>query len=139
VAANISLAVAHETVLALGAGSALLGLGWGFVLAGVYSVVVQTASKDKTSVAAAVTFSARNIGSSLGLTAAAAIITAVGLVGPFDRDVGFTRAFVLAAAGAGATLLLSSRLPGRRAEPSTATTAAARRSSAGGSAVPGWR
>jgi MFS family permease len=112
IAAFVSLALAHETVVALGTGSALLGLAWGFILAGVYSVVVRTAGADKTSVAAAVTFSVRNIGASVGIAAAAAIITGAGFVGPFHREVGFTRALLLGAAGAGATLLLSSFVPG---------------------------
>jgi MFS family permease len=120
-AGYISLALAHGTVFALGGGTTLLGLAWGFLLTGVYSVVVRAAPEDKTSVAAAVTFSGRAIGVSVGTTAAAAIITAAGFFGRFHSEVGFTRAFALGAAGALAAFLLSALLPGRNPEPAVAT------------------
>lgn len=113
IAAFVSLTLAHSTAFALAAGSALLGLAWGFMLTGIYYVVIRSVSTDKTGVAIAVNVVIRNTAVAIGAQAAFAIVAAVELVDQFPAESGYTRAFVMGAAGAGVALLASALLPGR--------------------------
>jgi MFS family permease len=122
VAGYLSLALGHDTAFALACGSAVIGLAWGLILTGIYPVVLRSAGTDKTSIAAAVVLVCRNIGVSVGVTVAAAIIAGAGLVGPFRDDVGYARAFLFGAIGAGVMLLLAAWLP-RRAVPAVTSRA----------------
>jgi MFS family permease len=117
VAAYVSLTLAHGTAFELAAGSALVGVAWGFILTGIYSVVIRSASTDKTGVAIAVNVVIRNTAVAIGAQAAFAIVAAVALVGQFPAESGYTRAFVMGAAGAGLALLASALLPGRAVAP----------------------
>jgi MFS family permease len=112
-AGYVSLALAHATPLALGAGSAVVGLSWGLVLTGIAAVVVRRAPRDKTSVAVAVMVVSRNTAVSIGAQVAFALVAGAGVVAGFPAEAGYTRAFVLAAAGAVVTLLASLLVPGR--------------------------
>ncbi len=105
------LAMNHDTVGALAAGSALLGMAWGLILTGIYPVILRSASPDKTGVAVAVAVVFRNTALSVGVTMAFVIIADAG------ADTGYTWALLLGAAGALATLLASRLLPGTRAAP----------------------
>jgi MFS family permease len=113
IAAYVLLALVHDGAVALSAGSALLGLAWGFILTGYYPVVIRGASLDKTGVAVAVNVVVRNTAVSVGVQAAFAIIVGAGTAGAFQAESGYTRAFVLGAAGAGLALLTAALMPGR--------------------------
>jgi MFS family permease len=113
VAGYLSLALAHDTAFALASESAAIGLAWGLILTGIYPVVLGTAGRDKTSIAAAVVLVFRNTGVSVGVTVSAVVIAGAGLAGPFHDEAGFTRAFLVAAAGAVAAFLLAAWLPRR--------------------------
>jgi predicted MFS family arabinose efflux permease len=115
VAGYLALALAHGTAFALASESAAIGLAWGVILSGIYPVVLRTAGTDKTSIAAAVVLVFRNTGVSVGVTVSAVVIAGAGLAGQFPDEAGFTRAFLVAAAGAVAAFLLAAWLP-RRAE-----------------------
>ena len=110
--------------LGLGAGSVLIGLGWGTILTGYYVVVLQRASADKSTIAVSVTAIFRNTGVSVGVTAAFAVIAAAGFTGEFRSESGYTAALVMAAVGAFGTLLASLTLPGRAAREAQAGTPA---------------
>jgi hypothetical protein len=101
-------------VLALGAASAAIGAGWGLILTGVYPVVLRSAGGDQTSVAPAVTLVFRNMSVSIGVTVAFVLITDAGNMGAFRAETGYTRAFILGAAGAAFAVLTGMLLPGRR-------------------------
>jgi MFS family permease len=115
VAGYASLTLAHTTWAALAAGSAVVGLAWGFILTGVYPVVIRSASTDKTAVAVAVNVVVRNTAVSVGTQVAFAIVTGAGVVGAFPSESGYTRAFVVAGIGAGVLLVASAFMPGRAA------------------------
>jgi MFS family permease len=115
VAGYVSLALAHATTFALGAASAVLGLAWGFILTALYPVVLRGASAERSAIAAAVTLLFRNASLSVGVTVTFVLITSAGRHGPFPADAGFTRVFLVAAAGAAATFAAALLLP-RRAD-----------------------
>jgi MFS family permease len=115
----LSLIAAHSSALALAAGSAVVGLGLGLILTGLYAIVLRRAPIDKTAVAAAVTVTFRNTAVSLGVTLAVVIVTSAGLNEHFVAESGFTRAFWLAAGGAAVAFIAALFLPGR--EPSRPT------------------
>jgi MFS family permease len=114
VAGYLSLAMSHSGVVAVGAASAAIGASWGLILTGVYPVVLRSASADKSAVAPAVTLVFRNISVSLGITIAFVLISDAGYAGAFRAEIGYTRAFVLGAAGATCAVLAALLLPGRR-------------------------
>ncbi len=116
IAGYSSLAIARSSVFALATGSAVIGLGVGFVLTAIYSVVVRSVSADKTAVGIAVNVVARAVAVSIGAHVAFAIIIGAGLVGPFPAESGYTRAFLMGAAGAALVLCASALLPGREAQ-----------------------
>jgi MFS family permease len=113
IAAYVFLAFEHTGRAALMTGTTLLGLAIGLVLTGVYSVVMNRSSSDKTSVAMAVNIVARNTAAAVGGQVSVAIVTAAGLVGGFPAGTGYTRAFLVSAIVAGALLLSSAFLPRR--------------------------
>ena len=76
-------------------------------------MVLRSAGTDKTSIAAAVVLVFRNTGVSVGVTVSAVVIAGAGLAGQFRDEAGFTRAFLIAAAGAVAAFLLAAWLPRR--------------------------
>ena len=112
-ALGIAAYVSLDTQIELMAGGAVLGLGLGFILTGIYSVVIRSAGVDKTGVAVAVNVVVRNTALAVGAQVAVAIVSGAGLVGHFQADSGYTRAFAVGAAGAGVLLLASVLLPGR--------------------------
>jgi MFS family permease len=114
VAGYVSLALWHNSVFALGAASAGIGSSWGLILTGIYPVVLRGASADKTAVAPAVTLVFRNLSVSLGVTVAFVLISDAGYFGSFRAEIGYTRAFVLGAAGAAFAVLTAMLLPSRR-------------------------
>ena len=114
-AGYVSLALAHSSPFALGAGSAIVGLAWGFVLTGVAAVVVRSAPADTTGVAVAVMAVTRNTAVSIGAQVTFAIVIGAGLSGGFAAEEGYERAFWLAAAGAVVTLVSARLMPARPA------------------------
>jgi len=112
---NLALSLWHGSVLAIALGSSGIGLGWGFILPGIYMVVLRWASADKSAVAASVTAIVRNTGVSVGVSVAFAIVTAAGLSGEFSSESGFVDALLVAALGSCATLVAALTLPGRHA------------------------
>jgi MFS family permease len=120
VAGYASLAALHTTALALAAGCAVVGLGWGLVLTGIYPVVFGEASLDKGAIAPAVVLLHRNAGLSVGVTISFVIITAAGSSGHFPAETGFTWTFLVAAVGSAAALLVSLLLPRRASAPQLA-------------------
>jgi len=119
VVAYLSLALEHGSAAALAGGTAGTGVSWGLILTGIYAVVMRSVAADTSGVAAAVIAATRITGTAVGAQAAFAVIAASGAVGAFPADAGFTRAFVMAAIGAGATLVAAAFLPGRRRSFST--------------------
>jgi predicted MFS family arabinose efflux permease len=101
VAGYISLASAHGSAAALALGSAVIGLGLGLVPTGYLPVALRSAAVDKSSIAASVVLVARNVGTAMGLTAAAAVVTGAG----------YTRALVFGAVAAAVVALLGGWLP----------------------------
>ena len=119
VAAYLSLALEHGSAAALAGGTAVTGISWGVILTGLYAVVMRSVAADTSGVAAAVIVATRITGTAVGAQAAFAVIAAAGVVGSFPAEAGFTRAFVMAAIGAGATVVVAAFLPGRRRNAST--------------------
>ena len=106
--------------------SAVLGVAWGLVLTSIYTVVIRSASTDKTAVAVAVNVLMRNTALAVGVQVAFAVITGAGLTDGFPAESGFTRVFLMGFVGACVTLLASATLmPGRTAMPPIAVVAAA--------------
>jgi MFS family permease len=109
----VSLALAHGSAVELAAGSAAVGVGWGLILTAVYPVVIRGSSTDKTGVAIGVNVVIRNTSAAVGTQVAFAILTGAGVVAGFTAEDGFTRGFVLGAAGAAVAVAVSLLLPGR--------------------------
>jgi MFS family permease len=107
------LAASHSSTVALGLGTATVVVGSGFIPVAILSVVLRNVRSEKSAVATAVTLVFRSIGLAVGVTVAFAVISGAGLDGPFPNEAGFTRAYVVAAAGAAFVLLASVFLPGR--------------------------
>src|SRR5262245_52480069 len=115
IAGNLALAVWNDTGAALAIGGSVVGLGWGFILPGVYTVVLRHASEDKSTVATAVVATFRTPAGAVGVTVSFAIVTAAGLSGQFRDESGFRNALLVAALGAAGTLVAGLTLPGRGA------------------------
>jgi MFS family permease len=113
-----SLALAHGSWAELSIPTAALGVSVGFILTGVYPVVIRNSEVEKTGVAVAVTADVRNMAVTVGAQVAYAILIGAGLVGPFVAEEGFTRVFVMGGIGAGIALLTAGFMPGRAATPS---------------------
>jgi MFS family permease len=107
------LAASHSSAVALGVGTAIVAVGSGFIPTAILAVVLRNAGSDKTGVAPAVTLLFRSLGVSVGVTSAFVVISGAGLDGPFPNDIGYTRAYLVAAAGAALVLLACLFLPGR--------------------------
>ena len=105
----------HSSALALGIGTATVVVGSGFIPTAILAVVLRNVRWDTSAVATAVTLVFRSIGLAIGVTVVFSVISGAGLDGPFPNEAGFTRAFLVAAAGAAFTLLASFFLPGRHA------------------------
>jgi MFS family permease len=105
----LALAFAHGTPFTLSVESAALGLAWGLILTGIYSVVIRGAGEDETGVAVAVTVVFRNTAVAMGVTVAFVIIAEAGA-----DEAGYTSAFLVAAAGAALGMVAAALLPGRR-------------------------
>jgi MFS family permease len=116
-AAYVLLAVTHDSVAALTVASAAIGVGWGAVPASFYSVVLGRVDEGRSAVSVSVPLVFRNIGASVGLTAAFAVLSGAGSSGPFPADDGFVRCFVLAAAATGLVAAAGLSLPGSAPEP----------------------
>jgi MFS family permease len=111
VAGYASLAVADASPATLAAGSAAVGLAWGFILTGIASVVVRSAPVRSTSVAVAVNAVTRNTAAAIGAQVAFAIIAAAETIGPFPVESAYTLVFTLGAGGAALLLLASASMP----------------------------
>jgi EmrB/QacA subfamily drug resistance transporter len=111
----VSLVTAHDTALALAFGSAVIGIGWGLVPTGYLPVVLRSADVDKSSVAVSIVALVRNVGTSMGVTAAFSVVAGAGLVGGVPPEAAYERAFVLGAVAAAALALLAAGLPARAA------------------------
>ena len=114
VAGYVALAAAHGTAEAIALATGVLGIGLGFTVTGILTLVGRAATLDKTSVATAVNAVTRTTGSAVGSAAAAAIITGALTVGPLPAESGFTDCFTMGAIVSGVALLASVLLPGRR-------------------------
>ena len=112
--AFLSLALAHDSIAALATGNAAAGFSWGLILTGLNVVVMRSVAAGTSGVAAAVLATMRITGTAVGVEAAFAVLAAAGLAGAFPAGAGFTRAFVMGAIGAAATLVAAAFLPGRR-------------------------
>lgn len=113
-AAYLLLIAAHDSAGPIATGVAGIGLGIGFTVTAIISVVARAAPLDKASIAVAVHAVVRTSGVAIGTAATAAIITGAGLVGPVPAESGYTDAFVLGAIASGCALLAAALLPGRR-------------------------
>ena len=107
------LALVHDSAVALGFGSAVIGVGWGTVLTGVASLVVRSARHDQTSIAVAANVVVRNTSVSIGTQVGFAIVAAAPVVAGFPAESGYTNVFWMGAAGAGVLLASSLLLRGR--------------------------
>jgi MFS family permease len=110
------LAFAHGHVAVVVLCCIGVGLGWGAIPTSLYPIVLRNAGEDRSATAAAVTAVSRNVGSATGTTVAAVVIAAAAGLSP--ADTGYTRALLVAAAGACVILAASALLP-RRREPFT--------------------
>jgi MFS family permease len=115
--AYIFASQAHDDAAELAITTGAVGVTFGFTLTGIASVVVRTAERQKTSVAAGVNSVLRTTGSAIATAATAALITGAGLVGPFPAESGYTRAFVMGAIACACGLVAAALLPGRRRVP----------------------
>ena len=113
IAAYGFLLVADWTPAVFAVGSGIFGLAWGFVLTGIFPVVIRTSSVDKTSVAVAINLVVRSTALAVGTQIAFAIIEGAGLVGKLPAESGFTRVFAVGIVGVCATLLAAALMPGR--------------------------
>lgn len=103
----------HSSAVALGIGTATVVVGSGLIPTAILAVVLRNVGTDKSAVATAVTLLFRSVGLSVGVTVAFAVISGAGLDGQFPNEAGFTRAYLIATAGAAFALLASFFLPGR--------------------------
>ena len=113
IAGYTSLALAHASTTALAIGSAALGLAWGLILTGIASVVVRSATPDRTSVAVAVNAVTRNTAVAIGAQVAFAIIAGADVAGTFPVESAYTWVFAMGGLGAALLLLTSALMPGR--------------------------
>jgi hypothetical protein len=90
-----------------------VGLGWGFILTGIASVVINRAARDSTSVAVAVNAVTRNTAAAIGAQVAFAILAGVEVVGAFPVESGFTWVLAMGAVGAALLLLAAVSMPTR--------------------------
>ncbi len=111
VLAYLLLALAHGTVAVVVLGCVGVGLGWGAIPTALYPLVLRNAGADRTATAPGVTALSRNVGSAVGTTVAAAVIVAAAGLSP--ADTGYTRAFLVAAAGSCVTFAAAALLPRR--------------------------
>jgi MFS family permease len=110
------LAIDHSDRFAVYLGSTFMGLGIGFSFASMANLVVEAVDQTETGVATGINTIMRTIGGSIGAQIAAALIAAHPVVGKsYPGETGFTNAFIMSAAGAGAALLLALAIPRRRA------------------------
>jgi MFS family permease len=112
--AYLVLALAHGNVAVVVLCCAGIGLGWGTIPTSLYPIVLRHTGDDRTATAPAVTAVSRNVGSAVGTTVAAAVIA-----GAAGVDTGYTRALLVAAAGACVTLGAAALLPRRQGRPFT--------------------
>jgi EmrB/QacA subfamily drug resistance transporter len=94
----VLLVIEHDTVGALLASSALVGLGIGFAFASMANLVVESVHPSRTGVATGINTIMRTIGGSLGGQIAAAIVAGHVLAATgMPEDSGFTFAFIVSA------------------------------------------
>jgi MFS family permease len=108
VLAYLLLALAHGTVAVVVLGCVGVGLGWGAIPTALYPLVLRNAGAGRTATAPGVTALSRNVGSAVGTTVAAAVIVAAGLS---PADTGYTRTFLVGAAGSCVTFAAAALLP----------------------------
>jgi EmrB/QacA subfamily drug resistance transporter len=95
----------HSQVWELYLGSAFLGLGLGFGLSAMATLVVQAVPQRQTGIATAINTIMRSIGGAIGAQLAATILTASATSGSFPAESGYSAAF-LVCGGAGLVALL---------------------------------
>jgi MFS family permease len=110
--AYVVLALAHGNVAVVVLCCAGIGLGWGTIPTSLYPIVLRNAGEGRAATAPAVTAVSRNVGSATGTTVAAAVVAAA--VGLSPADTGYTRALLVAAAGACVTFAAAALLPRRQ-------------------------
>jgi MFS family permease len=93
-------AALHAHAWQLYVGSAFLGIGLGFGLAAMATLVVQAVPQRQTGIATAVNMILRSVGGAIGAQAAAAILTGSAAAGGFPAESGYSAAFLMCA-GAG--------------------------------------
>jgi EmrB/QacA subfamily drug resistance transporter len=93
-------AVLHAFEWQLYVGSAFLGVGLGFGLAAMATLVVQAVPQRQTGIATAINMILRSVGGAIGAQAAAAILTGSAGAGSFPAESGYSAAFLMCA-GAG--------------------------------------
>jgi EmrB/QacA subfamily drug resistance transporter len=93
-------AVMHALEWQLYVGSAFLGLGLGFGLAAMATLVVQAVPQRQTGIATAINMILRSVGGAIGAQAAAAILTGSAEAGRLPAESGYSAAFLMCA-GAG--------------------------------------
>jgi EmrB/QacA subfamily drug resistance transporter len=103
---------AHEWQLYVG--SAFLGVGLGFGLAAMATLVVQAVPQRQTGIATAINMILRSVGGAVGAQLAAAILAGSAAAGQLPAESGYTAAF-LVCAGAGLVAWLAAvAVPSRR-------------------------
>jgi MFS family permease len=93
-------AVLHAHEWQLYVGSAFLGVGLGFGLAAMATLVVQAVPQRQTGIATAINMILRSVGGAIGAQAAAAILTGSAEAGKLPAESGYSAAFLMCA-GAG--------------------------------------
>jgi EmrB/QacA subfamily drug resistance transporter len=104
-------------------GSAFLGVGLGFGLSAMATLVVQAAPQRQTGIATAINMILRSVGGSIGAQVAAAILT--GSLGPgsFPAESGYSAAFLMCAAAGLVAWLAAVAVPRPRHRVAGATAA----------------
>jgi MFS family permease len=121
------LAPAHDTLAAVVAGNAVLGLGLGIAFTAVMNLTVHAVGPDRTGAFAAATAVSRQAGGALGAQVAAAIVIAAGLgAGGIPADAGFAGAFQLGLVAAVVAAAVAFTIPRRATDPTAMPTIAAR-------------
>jgi len=106
----LGFACFHSSMWQLAIGSAVFGLGLGFVYSTMTNVIVQTVLPSQTGAASGMNANIRTIGGAIGTAAMTAIVTSHRQPGGFPAEQGFTNGFLLfaliAAGAMGVCLLL---------------------------------
>jgi MFS family permease len=118
VAPFVLLTVAHDQKWEIYLGSALLGVGLGFVYAAMSNIIVESVPANQVGVATGMNANIRTIGGSIGAAVMGTIVTAGVVAGGFPKESGYTHGFaflaVCAVLATAACLLIPSTRRGER-------------------------